>query len=259
MNGVKFFGDRQPDELVAYAAAMVSMDGGALEPLFAELLESRNGRHYTVTDFVSYPEGGIGGTINEEEILVGSVGFLKEKGVVMPEGVKLYQAICLAVNGEMCGLFAIAYEKDKSRAAGLGTLSCYRKLRAVITTDDFTVSEGFIRERFGLNTKRILFPDRETRAMLREKTADPQQPALALITGTGLAPFAYAVTGCRALRKTAIVGMIVHLVAGVLGIGMMAALVILGATHEMTPIRMFLYQLAIMIPGLLITGWTRLI
>lgn len=259
MNGVKFFGDRQPDELVAYAAAMVSQDGGALEPLFTELLESRNGRHYTVTDFVSYPEGGIGGTIDEDEVLVGTVGFLKLRGVEMPEGIRIHQAICLAVNGKMCGLFAVVYEKDKSRAAGLETLTCYRKLKTVIVTDDFTVSEGFIRERFGLKTKRILFPDREARAQLREKTADPEQPALALITGKGLAPFAYAVTGCRSLRKTTITGMIVHLIGGALGIGMMVALLILGATNEMTPARMFLYQLAMMIPGLLVTSWTRLI
>lgn len=259
MNGVKFFGSRQPDELVAYAAAMVAEDGGALEPLFTELLESRNGRHCTVSEFTSYSEGGIGGLIDDEEVLVGSMGFLRSKGVEMPEGVRISQAICLAVNGELCALFAIAYEKDKSRAAGLDTLSCYRKLKAVITTNDFTVSEGFIRERFGLNTKRILFPERETRAQLREKVADQDQPALALITGTGLAPYAYAVTGCRALRKTAITGVVINMIAGILGIAMMVALVILGATHEMTPIRMFLYQLAISIAGIVITSWTRLI
>ena len=182
MNGVKFFGDRQPDELVAYAAAMVSMDGGALEPLFTELLESRNGRHYDVSEFTSYPEGGIGGIINDEEVLVGSVGFFRQMGIEMPEGVKLNQAICLAVGGEMCGLFAVVYEKLKSRGAGLGTLSSYRRLKAVITTDDFTVSEGFIRERFGLNTRRMLFPDREERAQLREKTVDPEAVSLALVT-----------------------------------------------------------------------------
>ena len=257
LNGVKFFGSRQPDELVAYATAMVTMDGGALEPLFAQLLESRNGRHYTVEEFTSYNEGGIGGRINDEDVLVGSAGFLKAMGVEMPEGVRLNQVICLAVNGEMCGLFAVAYEKDRSRAAGLGTLSSYRGLNAVITTDDFTVSEGFIRSRFGLRTKRILFPDREERAQLREKTPDPEQPVLALTTRNGLAPFAYAVTGARVLRKTVVAGVVVHLIGGILGIAMMGALVWLRATHLLTPVNMFLYQLAWMLPGLLITEWTR--
>ena len=257
LNGVKFFGSRKPDEMVAYATAMVAMDDGALAPLFNQLLESRNGRHYAVEEFTSYNEGGIGGKINDESVLVGSVGFLKAMGVEMPEGVRIQQAICLAVNGEMCGLFAVAYEKDKTRAAGLDTLSSYFGLKTVITTDDFTVSEGFIRERFGLRTKRILFPDREERAQLREKTADPEQPALALVTKNGLAPFAYAVTGARVFKKTAIAGVAVHLLGGVLGIAMMVALVVLRATDLLTPVNMFLYQLAWMLPGFLVTEWIR--
>ena len=48
MNGVKFFGSREPDEIVAYCTALVVADGGGLAPLFTQVLESRNGRHYDV-------------------------------------------------------------------------------------------------------------------------------------------------------------------------------------------------------------------
>ena len=257
MNGVKFFGSRKPDELIAYAAAVIAENGGALEPLFTQLLESRNGWHYPVEDFVVYAEGGIGGKVNEEFVQVGSAAFLKSIGVEMPEGVRVNHSICLVINGEMCGLFAIVYEKNKARAAGLGTLSSYRNLKAVITTDDFMVGESMIRERFGVNTKRILFPDSETKENLRQKEADPESPALALVTGEGLAPFAYAVTGARVLKKTSILGVIIHLIGGTVGIGMMFVLGYLGATHLLTPVSMFLYQLVWMLPGLLITQWTR--
>ena len=47
------------------------------------------------------------------------------------------------------------------------------------------------------------------------------------------------------------------MVGGIVGIAMMGVLAALGATEYLTPVNMFLYQLLWMIPGLLVTGWTR--
>ena len=81
--------------------------------------------------------------------------------------------------------------------------------------------------------------------------------AHALVTGTGLAPFAYAVTGARAVKSASVAGLIVHMVGGALGILMMLVLGYLGATELLTPVSMFLYELVWFIPGLLITEWAR--
>lgn len=257
MNGVKFYGIRQPDEVVAYAAALVCADGGALAPLFTHLLDSRNGMHYTAENFHSYGDGGIGGEVNGEPVLAGSIAFLKKMGVEVPEGVRVSQAICVAIDGELCGLFAIACEKDKDSSAGVTTLCGYRGLKMLVTTGDFMVTEELIRERFDVKARRVVFPDYETRAQLKEKAPEPEQRAQALITGDGLAPFAYAVTGARTLKSASTVGMIVHMVGGCVGMAMMLILGILGATELLTPASMFLYELVWMVPGLLITEWTR--
>lgn len=257
MNGVKFFGSRQPDQIVAYAAALVGADGGSLEPLFTHLLDSRNGRHYTVEEFNPYGGGGIGGQVNGEAVLVGSTEFLQTMGVEIPEGIRIGQAVCAAIDGELCGLFAIAYEKDKASSAGVNTLCGYRGLNPVITTGDFMITETFIRDRFDVKTKRMLFPDFAQRAELREKKPEEEAPACALMTRDGLAPAAYAVTGARSLKSAATAGVIVHMIGGGLGIAMMLVLGILGATELLTPGNMFLYELALMVPGLIITEWTR--
>ena len=47
------------------------------------------------------------------------------------------------------------------------------------------------------------------------------------------------------------------MVAGILGMGVVVTLLVLGATHLLTPANMFLYQLAWMIPGWIVTEWTR--
>jgi hypothetical protein len=257
MNGVKFFGKRQPDEIVAYATALVVADDGCLAPVFGQLLESRNGRHYTAEEFRHYSEGGIGAQVNGEPVLAGSISFLQSMGVETPEGIRVDRAVCVAVDGEFCGIFAIAYEKDRDRAAGLGTLSSYRGLKTLVSTGDFVITEEFVRKHFDITTKRMLFPEFEQRSELREKKPEPESQAHALVTTDGLAPFAYAVTGARALKRASVAGIVVHLIGGIAGILAMLVLAYLGATELLTPANMFLYELIWLIPALIITEWTR--
>jgi hypothetical protein len=127
----------------------------------------------------------------------------------------------------------------------------------VITAADFMLTESFLRSKFSCNTRRMAFPDQKTRAELAEKTVGEGVPALALTTREGLAGAAYAVTGARALRSASIAGTVVHLLGGILGLVMMAVLAVLNAAYLLTPINVLLYGLIWMIPGLLITEWTR--
>ncbi len=257
MNGVKFFGSRQPDDIVACATALISCGGGTLEPIFDHLLDSRNGMHYAVENFNNYGNGGIGGEVNGEPVLAGTLSFLKEMGVDLPEGIRVSRAVCVAIDGELCGVFAITYENDRVSRAGLGTLCSYRGLNPLLVSSDFMLTESFIRDCFDVRTKRMVFPEPEVRQQLREQKPEPGTQALALITGEGLAPFAYTVTGARALKSACTAGVVIHMVGGILGIVMMAVLAVLGATEYLTPVNMLLYELLWLIPGFLVTEWTR--
>ena len=68
---------------------------------------------------------------------------------------------------------------------------------------------------------------------------------------------AYAVTGARALRTSVRLGLIIHIVGGILGMLIMLVLAVLGNTELLTPINILLYQLIWAIPGLLVTEWAR--
>ena len=257
MNGVKFYGDREPDEVVAYATAIISANGGGLVPLFEGLLDSRSGKHYEAENLRAYDGGGVGGEVCGESVLVGVMSFMKDMGVEIPEGTRVNSAVYVAVDGELCGLFAITYEKDRSSAAGMRTLCSYRSLKNVLTTSDFMLTEGFIRGKFGIRTKRIIFPEQDVRLELQSVEADGEACALAMTTQSGLAPKAFAVTGSKALKTACRVGVTVHILAGLVGIAMMLVLTWYGALHLLTPANMFLYALLWTVPGLLITGWTR--
>ena len=192
-----------------------------------------------------------------EPVLVGMLSFLKEMGVEVPEGIRVNQAVCVAISGELCGLFALTYENNRSAAVGLAGLCGHRRLRPMLVTDDFLLTHQFIRSRFNIKPKWILQPEPEVRAQLREKTLEEGKPSAALITRNSLAAYAMSINGARALRTASVLGVTVHMLGGILGIAMMVALVVMGRLDLLTPANMFAYQLVWMIPGLLFTEWTR--
>ena len=256
MNGLKFYGSRTPDEVVAYATALITADGGTMSALFGQLLESRSGYHYDAENVRSYV-GGIGGEINGEPVLAGSLSFMQSMGVDMPSGTKVNSAVYVAIDGSLSGVFAVSFSKAKTSVTGLTTLCAYRGLTPVLTTGDFMLTENFIRNRFGVNVKRIAFPERGVRQELAAKQPAEDAKTLALATREDLAGISYTVTGSRALRSASIVGVVIHMIAGILGLLIMLALAYLGANNLLTPINILLYQLIWMIPGLLVTHWTR--
>ena len=258
LNGVKFYGQRAPEVVISYAAALMAANGGSLAATFEELLTSRNGIRHEADNLQFYGNGGIGGEICQEPVLMGSLDFLKEMGVEIPEGTMVKQAVYVSIDGELSGLFAISYPLMKFTASGLATLCGNRKLSPVILAKDFMITGPFLKEKFGVRTKRMIFPARQLREELAAKQPE-EAVALALTTQEGLAPVAYAITGSRAVRTAAKLGLVIHMLGGILGLLIMAALAYLGNTELLTPLNILAYQLVWAVPGLLVTFWPRTI
>lgn len=259
LNGVKFYGDRESDQVVAYAAALVCVDGGVLAPIFEHLLDSRNGIHYRVAAFRPYGNGGIGGEVNGESVLVGTLEFLKSMGVDIPAGIQLKHAVGVGIDGQMCGVFALTYDRHRAAAAGLQSLCLYRGLKPVLTTQDFMLTDTFLASKFSVKAKRIFFPTFEQRAAMREKQLEQDKDILAIATTDSLAAAAFCVAGARTAKRACRAGVVVHMIGGIVGIASIAVLAVLGARDLLTPANMLLYQLIWTIPGILITEWTRAI
>ena len=259
MNGVKFYGDRDPEIIIAYAAALMRANGGGLAPIFEQLLSSRNGIRFAAENVQFYGNGGIGGEINGDPVLMGTLEFLKEMGVEVPDGIMVKQAVYVSVDGDLSGLFAITYNRARQVAAGMSTLCASRRIRPVIIAKDFLLTAAFLKEKFGLRPRRSAFPAHAEGIMLENKQAGAEAPALALTTQEGLASVAYAITGARALRTSCRLGVTIHIMGGILGLLIMAALAVLGTTALLTPLHILLYQLVWFIPGWMVTMWTRAI
>ena len=257
LNGVKYFGSRDPDQVAAYATAVITAADCGLTGLFQRILDSRNGWHYDAYDVTHYDNGGVCGVVEGELVLIGSASFMRDMDIAIPENARVSYGVYVAIEEELSGLFAVSYEKTRSAAAGLTTLGAYKGLRSALVSDDFMLTPGFMRNKFGVKSKRFLLPDYEIRAQLRQKTPEPEEKSLLLTTSAGLAPVAYGVTGARALRMTCRMGTVLHIVGGAIGLAIMLTLTVLGGLEALTPTNILLYELVWMIPALLFTEWTR--
>lgn len=256
-NGVKFYGDRDPEEVVSYSSSLMAAAGGGLVPAFRQLLKSKGGKEYPITHFQSYGDGGIGGEIRGESVLMGTLHFLQDMGVDIPEGTMVNQAIYTSIDGQLCAVYAVSYAKMRSASAGLVTLNSYRKLTLLKMPGDFLLTADFLHDKFGIRTNRIRFLTREEQMALAQHQPDPEEPVLAMATRDELVSTAYAITGARALRQSTRLGLAIHLVGGILGMVIMLILGYLGSVELLTPTNVLLYQLIWAVPGLLVTEWTR--
>jgi len=259
LNGVKFYGDRNPDQVVSYSAALIQAAGGGLVPVFQQLRKSRSCPEYHVVNFRNYGDGGIGGEVQGEPVLLGSLQFLQDMGVEIPDGTMVNQAVYASIDGQLSAVYAISYAKMRSSSAGLVSLFGCRKLIPILTGADFTVTEGLIQSKFGVNTNRMVFPDQEVRAELARRQPTPEDPVLALATREDLVSITYAVSGARSLRTATNLGVALNIFGGILGLVIMLVLGYLGSTELLTPTNVLLYQLVWLVPSLLITEWTRIV
>jgi hypothetical protein len=188
---------------------------------------------------------------------MGTIDFLQDMGVEIPAGTMVNQAVYAAVDGELCAVFAISYAKMRSSSAGLISLCSNRKLTPVVISSDFMLTESLIQDKFGVNTRRVVFPTPDVRSELSQRRAGSEDVALALATREDLVSITYAVSGSRALRTATNLGVGLNIFGGILGMVIMLVLAYLGSAELLTPTNVLLYQLVWMLPGLLISEWTR--
>ncbi len=257
LNGVKFYTDRNPDDVVSSSGSLIIAAGGGLVSVFRQMMKSRSCQEQKVTDLRNYGDGGIGAMVGGEPVLMGTLEFMQDMGVAIPEGTAVSQAVYAAIDGQLCAVYAISYARMRSAAAGLVSLCGYRKLTMLKMPGDFMLTEEFLHNKFNVKTKRIRFLDWETADRLKAFRPDPSEPVLAMTTREELVSAAYAVTGARALRQASRLGMGIHLIGGILGLIIMLILGYLGSVELLTPTNVLLYQLIWCVPGLLVTEWTK--
>ncbi|MDB6074919.1 MAG: copper-translocating P-type ATPase [Verrucomicrobiaceae bacterium] len=146
-------------ELLGYAAALENSSEHPLAKAIVQAAKDRQLRLPAVTQFVSVPGSGVAGLVDGREVAVGQSSLMEMAHVTVPpdlqQKVERLQGhgntvVFIAVEGHLCGLFAIADKlKDTTAEAvkGLHALG----LHLVMTTGDNAVTAGQVAQELGVD------------------------------------------------------------------------------------------------------------
>ena len=255
-NGFKVY-QGNPERLIAYAAAAARCSGGALYPLFDELLDAHNGRHYTVDSFRFYDSGGVGAQIMGDVVLLGSLEFMNRMGVHMDGGSKVRQAAYLSLNGELAAVFAFKYTAPDTVKQGLLALARDRHFHIVLATRAFFATPDYLRAKFDLRGSSIGYPPVRDRLRLSDSKLKKTGAQGALLCRDSFFGYAQTIAAGRLLRAAGRAAALLSPISGLIGLGLMALLAVLPAFEAATALNMLLYVLIWLVPSLLMCLWHR--
>ena len=161
------------------------------------------------------------------------------------------------MDGKFSCLVVVNYEKTRAVSHGLRVLCGYHGLKPVLISDDLMLTGPFMKKKFGVKPKKIRRPEPEARKAMRQIAVAQDERVMALAVRPSLAAYGYTIAGARALRLAIAFGVAVHILGGALGLGAVAVLAFLGEAALLTPLNILLYQAIWLIPGFLLTEWTR--
>ena len=250
LNGMKLYGE-DIEKVACYAATMSHAAGTAgLDRVFDSLLESKGGRIEEVADLNYYEEGGVSGMIHGEEVMLGTLAFVRKMGVRLPGRLTLKTGVFLAVDKELIAIFAIKYLAGENVNWALHALRRNR-MTPVLATRDGNISPALLKRKFKTDASAV-YPKISTRLVLSEQARGGR--ALAFLYREGLMPYTEVMVGSKRMYSAVRKSTIATLFSSIAGTLISFYLVFVGALELLTPLQMALFLALLALVPVLIAG-----
>lgn len=250
LNGMKIYGE-DIEKVARYAATMSHAVGTTgLDRVFDSLLESKGGHIEEVADLNYYEEGGVSGMIRGEEVLLGTIAFVRKMGVRLPGRLTLKTGVFLAVDKELIAIFAIKYLASENVNWALHALRRNR-MTPVLATRDGNISPALLKRKFKTDAAAV-YPKISTRLVLSEQARGGR--ALALLYREGLMPYTEVMVGSKRMYGAVRKSTIATLFSSVVGTLISFYLVFSDAGYRLTPMQMALFLALFALVPVVIAG-----
>lgn len=253
-NGYKVFGEERM-KMLSYAAAVTYASHSQLYPLFAQQLASEGGFRSEFSDLQFYEDGGVGGTIHGESVLMGSAYFMKKRHVALPHDLKLQTGVFLAVDGTLCAIFVVKYQPSRNVEWALRAMK-RAHMRPVLAVRSGNVTPGLLKRKFGVDCHPI-YPDVSTRLALSDVVEQTAPQPCAILYREGLMPLVETAVGSKRLVSAVRLSTILSHLSGVAGLLLTYYFTSVGSFATLTPAHMLLFGALGLLPTVLLAGTVR--
>ena len=184
ITGVRFMDKSRASQVIGITGSMLTAAGTGLAAPFAELMRRKNAAMQTVEDF-SVGEGGAKGTVQGEEVRVGSLAYMHLSGVKIPDKIKEENAIYTAVSGELAAVFPLRYRPMASVQRALADLRRERR-KPIFAVRDFNLDPLLLQKTFGVSAEGFQFLSFAERYRISGIPASAGSPAAGVMAQDGL-------------------------------------------------------------------------
>jgi len=257
LNGLKIFGGYAVDKVISYSASLIAASGAGTSKPFLDLLHDQAASLRKVTGFKHYENGGIGGEINGESVIAGSSSFMLRTGIRIPRDINLKNAIYIAINQELAGIFAVNYNTQSGVKKAVSVL---RKngITPVLAIRDFNITPSMIESKFNISTDTADFPPIEDRLALSNPDRIYIAKPAAVISREGLGHYTECVVCARNLRKTTRTCLVITFASVIIGMLLMFYFMFTHAPVQASPANLLAYMGFWLIPNLIAAGWVKM-
>ena len=214
-------------KVVGAAAALMTSAGSGAAALFGELVSRRGYNVPQVEEFAVHEGGGLSGLIGGERVLTGSAGFMNLMGIRLPQNLPTQNSVCVAISGELVGVFVIEYIPVTSVQEALVTLM-RSKIRTVFAIRDFNITPRMIGRLFRMPTDNFNFPSFRERYRILSETADDAPPD-AVVSRSGMLPVVETAEAAGKAYNTCRLSAILSLIGACIGLVIMFLLCRVGS------------------------------
>ncbi len=196
---LKAYGKMTPEQMVSYGASLVLRADIGLEDPFVKLFQQTNAQILEVSH-LSVQESGIEGRIHRNRVQVGTYHYMQLMGVSMPMR-ETPNALYMAVNGQLMGLFRIRYAMRSGAIAGFHRFVREKTLSCMVVTKNFSVNPAFIEKHFKAPITRLLCPKTGVRRKLSRPAVLKNSTVCGYVLREGVAAYSRTVGGARRVHR----------------------------------------------------------
>ena len=228
LSGINILEGALVDKVISCTTSLLLASGSGVAGVFMELVTRRGYRSVTPKEFRCHEGGGLSARVNDEQVLVGSPGFMNLMGIRLPQNMNAKNAVCTAIGGELVGVFTLEYIPVSSVQDALVTL-LQGRTQPIFAIRDFNITPLMIRQLFRIPTDNFNFPAFRDRYRLANSSANPDAPVTAVLSRGGMGPLVDAAESGRKLYRACRIGTVLSLLGTAIGMVTMFLLCRAGA------------------------------
>lgn len=257
LNGLKIYGGYAVDKVISYSASLIAASHAGVTKPFLDLLNDQAAAQLKVTGFQYYENGGIGGEINGEGVIAGNVAFMLRTGIRIPRDINVRNAIFIAINLELAGVFAVNYNVNPSIKKALDMI-IKNGLNPVLAIRDFNITQAMIESKFNISSDVADYPPIEDRLALSNPDRMYTSKPLAAIGREGLTHYAESIVLARNLKRATKTCLGITFAGIIIGMLLMFYLLYSHSPVQASPFNLLLYMSFWLVPNLIAARWAKM-